>query len=324
MILHTKDVSDETRPSGMPHGFIGGFRSGSTLLINLLGLHSQVTAWYETKFLVEALRWIRVLRCPATLEMEAGLASPPQPAGFGLESVTARMRWHIEASDAQMHGGAPSGKRGHERYPLGADRIHYGLADAMKGLDRWHRILSQGADAVSVARSTADLFRELGERQLAAEPSPVLINKTPELPRFGVELRECFGSHKIILLIRDGRSVVRSATALNWGDPTRIAHLWRELIIQSRDAAREAPQDYLEVRYEDLVTRPGAVLDDVCAFLGLFREGEPIARAYQDTAGIQIGSSAAACPEICDAAADITVRVAGDLLADLGYLDHPD
>jgi hypothetical protein len=324
MILPAKIVPDEIRPSGMPHGFIGGFRSGSTLLINLLGLHSRVTAWYETKFLAEALRWIRVLRDPAALEMEAGLVSPAQLPGFGLAPVTARMRWHIEASDAQMQGGAPSGKRSHERYPLGADRIHYGLADAMKGLDRWHRNLAGETDPVSVARSTADLFRELAERHLAAEPSPVLINKTPELPRFGVELRECFGPHKIILLIRDGRSVVRSATALNWGDPARIAHLWRELIIQSRDAAREAPRDYLEVRYEDLVTRPVAVLDDVCAFLGLSFEGEQMTRAYQDKAGIPIGSHAAASPVTCDAAADMTVRVAGDLLAELGYLDHSD
>ena len=300
--------------------FVGGFRSGSTLLINLLGLHPNVTAWYETKFLAEALRWLRVLGGNADLAMEAALATPSHLTGFDLVPVTARMHAHMVADDARLRGASPSGKRGYERYALGADRIHYTLSDALEALDRWQSMLRGAETAATVACAISELYRVLGDRHLAAEPGEILINKTPELPRFGAELRESIGSHKMILLIRDGRDVVRSATALNWGEPIYIAHLWRELILQSRDAARGASSEYLEVRFEDLVSNPRIALDRICDFLDVPRHGIQMVKAYQDLSGQNIGPDVPAISTDNDLAAKVTVREAGDLLEDLGYL----
>ena len=291
------------------------------MLINLLGLHSGVTAWYETKCLVEALRWLRVINLPSELELETGLSLPQQPRGFGVEPVAARMRFQMEAVDARMRGDAPSGKGGHERYPLGADRIHYSLQEALQALAQWQTKLLSSADSASVACATGELFRWLGIRHLAAEPAAMLINKTPETPRFGRELKQCFGPCKIIHLIRDGRAVVRSAVSLGWGEPRYIAYLWRGLITQARESGRDAPADYLETRYEDLVLRPASELDRVCAFLGLPPEGERIVDEYQRRAGVPIAPSAdVAPPRQVDPISQIVEREAGALLTDLGYL----
>jgi hypothetical protein len=47
--------------------FIGNFRSGTTLLANLLGFHDELALWFETKAFCEALRWIRVMERPETV-----------------------------------------------------------------------------------------------------------------------------------------------------------------------------------------------------------------------------------------------------------------
>ena len=320
MISQSDSVSFPRSQVGVPLAFIGGFRSGSTLLINLLGLHPGITAWFETKFLSEALRWLRVLSGHSDLAREVALSSPSHPAGFGLEPVTARMYAQMVADDARLRGTSPSGKRDYERYPLGADRIHYSLSDALEALDRWRSMLHGSETAATVACAVSELYRSLGDRHLAAEPAEMLVNKTPELPRFGAELRETVGPHKMILLVRDGRDVVRSAAALDWGEPSYIAALWRDLILQSRDAAQGASRDYLEVRFEDLVSRSRLVLDRVCDFLDIPRQGPEILKAYQDLVGRPIGAGIPAIPVENDLAAKVTVRDAGDLLADLGYI----
>jgi hypothetical protein len=286
-----------------------------------LGLHPQITAWYETKFLPEALRWLRVLRRPDEIESEMALSSPPQPAGFSAGSVAGRMRLQMEYDEARLRGVSPSGKRHYEQYPLGADRIHYSLQEAIEALDQWQFATAGPENGDTVACATAELIRRLGERHLAAEPAPLLVNKTPELPRFGAELRECLGPHKMILLIRDGRDVVRSAAALRWAEPGRLAYLWRELILQSREAARGAPAGYLEVRYEDLVAAPATTLDRICDFFHVPIAGMEMVTTYERLAGVPISSAVVPTPQPSDVALDeVSLREAGDLLADLGYL----
>jgi len=308
---------------GIPKAFIGGFRSGTTLLVNLMGMHPQVSAWYEAKFLAEALRWMRVLQFPGELEVESGYCAPPQPPGFTLEAVAGRMRSQMEYDDARVRGFTDSGKAVHERYPLGADRIHYSLNEALSALGRWQSTLKDGVDSFAIAQATDKLIQELGSRHLQAEPGKLLINKTPELTRFGCELRSSIGPHKMILMVRDGREVVRSASALRWAEPVRLAYLWRELILQSREAARTAPEDYLEIRYEDLISDPSLIVDRICRFLAIPLLGGAIVRDYERQLGIAISPRTARCPYPDQAEFDeIAIREAGDMLQELGYLDR--
>lgn len=308
----------------LPGAYIGGFRSGTTLLINLLGLHPAITAWFETKFLAEALRWLKVLGAPEVSASEARHCNPPSPAGFTAAAVTARMRLHMEYDEARLRGRAPSGKRDHEIYPLGADRIHYSLAEALGALGRWQADVTDQPDKDMVERALTELMADLAGRHLHAEPAPLLINKTPELPRFGGELRACLGPHKMILMVRDGREVVRSAAALGWAAPEELAYQWRELILQSRQAARAAPGDYLEIRYEDLVTAPAETLNRLCQFLSLPILGREMVSAYELQAGVAIEPLASSPGKVGDADLDeITRRTAGDLLEGLGYTSPP-
>ena len=307
-------------PGGTGIGFLGGFRSGTTLLVNMLGLHPLITAWYETKFLPEALRWMYVIQNPGEHDRELLLCSPPKPGGFGLPAVTERMRLQMVLDEERLRGRSPSGKRAYERYPLGADRIHYPLAVAIQALGTWQGALKDTPDLPMLAAATGQLVQTLGEQQFAGEPGRMLINKSPELPRFGKELRACLGACKILLLIRDGREVVRSATALGWAEPSRLAYLWRKLILESREAGAGATDDYMEIRYEDLVTDPIRTLDKVCRFLGISPWGEAMVRDYQRLAGISISPPALAVGDGGRGLDEITLGVAGDLLADLGYL----
>lgn len=301
-------------------GFLGGFRSGTTLLINLLGMHPLITPWYETKFLPEVLRWLYVIQNPGERDREMSHCSPREPAGFGLAAVAERMRRQMVLDEERLRGRSPSGKRAYERYPLGADRIHYSLATALQALDTWRWALDDTPDQAILDAATRQLVRTLGERQLALEPGQVLINKTPELPRFGRELRTCLGACKIILLIRDGREVVRSATVLGWAEPSRLAYYWRNLILESREAKAGAPDDYLELRYEDLVTAPIQTLDVVCRFLGFPPQGEMMVSEYQRLSGTSISPPAVSGGDYGPLLDEITLGVAGDLLAELGYL----
>ena len=314
------DSHAEGQPRVLPGAYIGGFRSGTTLLINLLGLHPAITAWFETKFLPEALRWMKVLREPETVDMESRLCAPPSPPGFAVEPVTRRMRLQMEYDEARLRGLSPSGKRDYEIYPLGADRIHYSLAEALGALDRWQGSLSEPPDCESLGRALAALVADLAARQLQAEPAPLLINKTPELPRFGGEMRSCLGPHKMIMMVRDGREVVRSAAALGWATPEHLAYQWRELIRQSREAARGAPGDYLEIRFEDLVAEPAETLDQICRFLAVSELGQEIVRDYERKAGVTIQPQESPSPAGRSAELDaITQREAGAMLEELGY-----
>lgn len=74
-----------------------------------------------------------------------------------------------------------------------------------------------------------------------------------------------------IHIIRDGRDLAAShlKTVPDWGYRTvaEAAHGWLEVVTRPRQAAPDG--GYLEVRYEDLVTRPRQTVEQMLDFLGL-------------------------------------------------------
>ncbi|PLX83393.1 MAG: hypothetical protein C0614_05725 [Desulfuromonas sp.] len=269
--------------------FVGGFRSGSTLLINLLGLHPDVSTWYETKCLCEPLRWMKIVHGNASLAFETEVAAPAEgPRGFSAAAVAARMRMDMEQTAARISGHLNNGKAPHERYPLGADLVGYALEDAFNCAGLWQRDVERtGPEGLSCA--TGNLIESLSRLHRASLPGRCLVNKTPEIPRFGVELRACLGSSPTINLIRDGREVAASAASLLWGDFPQMAEFWLKLILESRAAAD--PEKYLEVRYEDLVSFPAATLNGICRFLKLEPLGSRIVASYEQQSGVSISPS---------------------------------
>ncbi len=299
--------------------FIGGFRSGTTLLINLLGMHPLVVPWYETKELCEALRWLKVLKSPAVVDIEKGLIQPLYPAGFNIDSVKARMACHMRQTFLRMNGRVESGKAGHECYHFGGDYVLYGYDEAEAVLAQWFaasRGASDAYDTHKVAAATGNLIRTLGNRQMMLSGKSRWINKTPEIPRFGYELRQSLGECKILLMVRNGWDVVSSAYALGWGSIEKLAFWWKALIEQSRDVAQEGY--YMEIRYEDLIAFPEETLDKVLDFFELPQMGKALCASYWQYTESAFEFSKH--KRTMRSQRELFDRIAGQLMESLGYV----
>lgn len=91
-------------------------------------------------------------------------------------------------------------------------------------------------------------------------------------PAYGFHLdfiRELYPDAQIIHIIRDGRAVVRSHLQ-RWGSRRAIRAMgeWRDLIEKCRKFGHRWPEQYHELRYEDLVRDPEAELRRLLEFLG--------------------------------------------------------
>ena len=304
--------------------FIGNFRSGTTLLINLLGLHPKVTAWFETKGLCEPLRWLRVLEHPETRTEESRRVRPDRIPGFSTRKIADRMRADFEETILKMAGRIDHGKGLHEHYPIGADQILSSLDQCLTRVDDWALTLGESPSPGEIKLETGRLIQSLGADECLASGKPQWINKTPEITRFGSELQCCLGAIKIILVIRDGRHVVRSAAKLGWASEEELSIWWKNMILESRRSAEAFPQDYLEIRYEDLLQAPLATLKAVLGFLELDGgNAEALIEAYNSRIapeGRRLGADAFL--ERPGGCSDEPAKVQGldlDFLESLGY-----
>lgn len=85
------------------------------------------------------------------------------------------------------------------------------------------------------------------------------------------QILKLFPQARFICLIRDPRAVVRSEMETNWGSKSvgRITKRWCRVMEEARRLRQElSPQQFREVRYEDLVREPETILRGLCEFLG--------------------------------------------------------
>lgn len=98
------------------------------------------------------------------------------------------------------------------------------------------------------------------------------IDHTPTNIRYVPTLLSLFPEAKFIHLVRDGRAVGASIMPLDWGPNTIIhaANWWVEKIAHGLAAElRYGPEMVLRLRYEDIISCPGLILEKICAFLDL-------------------------------------------------------
>ena len=140
-------------------------------------------------------------------------------------------------------------------------------------------------------------------------------------------IAEIYPDARFVHIIRDGRDVARSIAAREWGAKTieGAAEEWRECVRAARRAALPTTR-YREVRYESLLTEPKGTIAELYAWLGLPATpevvGEGVLEARRplnvDRARPEVGTG-----KWRDdfSPTDLTAfaRVAGDLLAELGY-----
>lgn len=94
-------------------------------------------------------------------------------------------------------------------------------------------------------------------------------DKSPSYIRHLPLLKRNFPKAKIIHIIRDVRDYCLSINKA-WGkNMIRAAQRWVDDITKARNDAKEFLEDYLEVRYEDLLDSPEQELRRICNFIGI-------------------------------------------------------
>jgi hypothetical protein len=143
----------------------------------------------------------------------------------------------------------------------------------LSGLDRKpiaDRILAE-------CRNGGDFLRIVMEEIAASQKAERWADNTPEhvlyLPRILKEIPQI----QVIHMIRDGRDVALSLDKKGWIHPFPwdarrrglVAGLyWEWMVEKGRAFGRANRGDYIEVRYEDLTTRPEETLTKIGAFIG--------------------------------------------------------
>ena len=286
---------------GPPSPFVVGVgRSGTTLLRLMLDAHPDLAMPPETGFVPTVIRAGRNPLTPA--EMMALLREQRSWGDHHVDEAELERRL---AAARKLDGSS-------------ALRAFYGLYAEGQGKPRW------------------------------GEKTPAYVKKMPMIERALPEAR-------FVHVIRDGRdvSLSRGKRRLAEGEapgPARVAEMWRNRILRAREDA-ERVQHYVEIRYEDLVTDTESTLRRVAELIELpwddamltyyERAPERLAEMARDlpATGKKLSRSGdermaahalAAEPPKADriatwrermSASDRAAfeRVAGDLLAELGY-----
>jgi hypothetical protein len=188
--------------------------------------------------------------------------------------------------------------------PAEANELYTWLTD---GTFTQPRLLTS-ADVTPAAR---EKYRSSVEKHLRSHGKPRFAQKHTGFPRYEF-LREIFPDARFVHVIRDGRAVANSMINVSWWDgtlnswwwgpmkeeykqelersvdsrTTLAAIVWKTLVDYILEASRLlADGTYKEIRYSDLVARPGEVMADVLEFLDLpdsrrFRAGMELTRIY--------------------------------------------
>lgn len=183
-------------------------------------------------------------------------------------------------------------------------RLRFAPSEGYRALDRdVSPILSRPWRDLTADDATpwlAERTRRFFAMHAKAQGRPVFLHKFTGWPRARF-LASVFPTARFIHVVRDGRAVANSWLQMSWWEgfqgpdhwqwgplPTAYEAEWREsghsfpvlagllwkLLIDAHDAAAATlPSDqWLEVRYEDVVARPGECFDSMLDFAGLKRD----------------------------------------------------
>jgi hypothetical protein len=158
-----------------------------------------------------------------------------------------------------------------------ADEMLFGLNRHMWGMDLNPRTAVDQLLSMAREKSFAGVYcamHELFAQQNGNKPR--WGQKTPHNLYFVGQIKECFPNAQFIYIVRDGRDAssdyLESAfgptnifcAAENWKMCWNAVKPWREKL---------SADEWLDIKYEELVRNPVAVMEKVCAFIG--EEFEP-------------------------------------------------
>lgn len=273
--------------------FIGGCgRSGTTLLADLIGCHSQISPIYEPWFLYDVAKLIFIDK---DLPAESRLARVRE----GVASWMADL-------DALRHDKKPT-----ERYRHGTYNIRFSRETAQRLTDELCRRLAKEPALKPFRDYVSGLFAEHAK----AEGKPFWVSKVPRYVLMAPLLKQAFPDLRFIHCVRDPRAVVASMASREWAPKSsaeRFAY-WTLNVERGKRFVDQFPEQGIEVRYEDLVADPAGTLGRLFRWLGIADESAGLVAAYRRDYPIAPAPAAAAADP---AAADASLKA---LIAHYGY-----
>lgn len=282
--------------------FIGGAgRSGTTLLVDLLGSHPGLSPVYETEFVIQFSDWLERTRGTALQQLRA--------------MIWQRMdRWSRPLPKRPHH------KREHERYLHGPHYILFDRGFALEATRIFLQALGTGPWEPPFRAYVEALFGEHARR----DGKPRWINKTPGYVETVPRLMRVFPEMRFIHCVRDGRDAACSVLTRPWGpsDFAEAGDWWVGQVGNGIEAERRWPDRCLQVRYEDLLRDPAETLDHVFRWLGLEADTKAIVDRHR-RAGITLDPRRVGGwrGRMSDADRRDFAKSAAGMLASLGYPD---
>ena len=237
--------------------FIGGAgRSGTTLLVDLIGGHSAISPIYETDF-VQNLIYMLVGKSQLTIDEKLR-----------------RLSIYLQTWGEQIED-KPHNKGAHERFVHGP---HYLRFSQLEFNQASRQLLSEVAAGLLPLTAISKMVNQLFSVHVAADDKSAWVNKTPSNLSVAPELHRMFPNMKFIHCVRDPRDVACSVVERPWGPQThyQVGEWWKGKVSRGLSWGRSGVGEYMEVGYESLLLNPTEILNSIFEWLGYPLEGEAI------------------------------------------------
>ena len=267
-----------------------------------MGLHPNLSPIYETQFLIRVImtlsrnRWISRIRGPLRIRRFMHNACRTLP--------TTKICKKRGTNESFFHG---------PNHILIEPQF---IMEQTTGLEKRFMWGNQN-------EALHDYFTTLFAKHCQNDDKLRWVNKTPININYWRELYDVFPGMRFIHCVRDGRDVLCSSIR-RWGSRrmTKFTDRWVDAIHHGQAFAAKHQDQYLEIKYENLLENPQQELDRIFSWLGEEPCAEHALKKYSDS-GFRINPSRVGNwkKELSQEKLDEFERVAGKLLDQLRYRD---
>lgn len=141
------------------------------------------------------------------------------------------------------------------------------------------------SDPVGLFNLQLTMYRKERDKKIIGEKTPRHILKTDEI-------LEAYPEAKIISMFRDPRAAANSEIKARFGSPSVIVttRRWRSYVEKHEQLKAELPDNqYMMLRYSDLIEDTDGVLHKICSFLGVSFEKQMLEYYKRDEEGFAKG-----------------------------------
>ena len=243
--------------------FIGGAsRSGTTLLVDMLGLHPNLSPIYETDFVLDVAKI---------------LFSQKKQGYFG--EVKKMLNLYMDAWSRPLPN-RPHKKKDYEKYHHGYNHILFDRAFIIEKTRELSRELPNGKQVDLFRRFVTSLFEEHCRKDSKSRWVSKNLSYVKHLPF----LKTVFSDMKFLHCIRDGRDIACSLSNRSGGvtNSRDIAVWWLDHVKAGIEFGARFPSHYIEIKYEDLIREPEKTLNNILIHLDENDGWKEIAGKYRD------------------------------------------